>query len=378
MFSSMPIRVLQVVNHMDYGGVESVIMNYYRHIDRRKIQFDFAVSEDSLLPQKEEIRELGGKIFLLPKIIQLKKYLSALKKIIRENQYQIVHCNMSSLSVIPLYAAYQEKASIRICHNHTTTHKKEGIKVVMKCMLRPYCKWFATDYFACGEYAGQWLFGVHCLHKGGIYIMRNAVEIEKFRYHADTRNKIRKKLGLDGKFVVGHIGRFVTPKNHVFLVDIFHKVYLQNPDARLLLVGEGELLEKTQNKVKKLGLDKAVIFYGNSKDTASLYQVMDVFCLPSLFEGFPVVLVEAQTGGLPVIVSTQVPKETKLLDSYDSLTLKESPEVWAERILESYSKENQREQAYLKVIEAGYSIKEEAERLLEFYFKAGRRKDGWK
>lgn len=367
MAKGMPMRILQVVNHMDYGGVEAVIMNYYRHIDRKKVQFDFAVSEDSLFPQREEIQSLGGTIYLLPKIVHLKKYLSALKKVIQKNQYQIVHCHMSSLNVIPLYAAYQGKAKVRICHNHTSAHKKEGIRAVLKYMLRPCCKWFATDYFACGTYAGQWMFGRNGVNHGGVYLMRNAVEVERFCFNADTREKIRQKLGLCGKFVVGHVGRFVTPKNHAFLIDIFREVYQKNTNARLLLAGEGELMEKTKEKVKKLGLWNVVIFYGNSEDTASLYQAMDVFCLPSLFEGFPVVLVEAQANGLPVVVSAQVSDEAKFLDSYDSLSLKETPSEWAGRILLGSCKEEQRKQAYQKVARAGYSIGDEAKRLLGFY-----------
>ncbi|MGN0292220.1 MAG: glycosyltransferase, partial [Lachnospiraceae bacterium] len=280
-----PIRILQILNHMDYGGIEAVVMNYYRHIDRTKIQFDFAVSRDSVLPQRKEIKKLGGNIYLLPPISHVTGYHRVVKKLIQSHGYDIIHCHMNTLSVFPLFAAYRAGAKVRICHNHTTAHRGEGAKTILKYLLRPMNRWFATDYFACGEYAGKWMYGKKAMQTGRVYIMRNAIDVEKFRYNTITRISMRMKMELADKFVVGHIGRFMYQKNHEFLIDVFSEVHRRNEDAVLLLVGEGELEGHIKKKVKRLGLEKNVIFYGTSEDTSKLYQVMDVFCLPSFYEG---------------------------------------------------------------------------------------------
>lgn len=375
MDSYTPIRVLQILNHMDYGGIEAVVMNYYRHMDRNKVQFDFAVSKDSLLPQKEEIQKLGGNIYLLPPVSNIVQYICDLKQIIEKNHYKIVHCHMNSLSVFPLYAAYRAGAEVRICHNHTTAHHGEGKKTVAKYLLRPCCKWFATDYFACGEYAGRWMYGDRCFDDGKVYVMRNAIDIEKFRYNPITRIVIRQRLGLTDKFVVGHIGRFMYQKNHGFLIDVFNEIHQKNADAVLLLVGEGELEGQIREKVRRLGLEDYVIFYGTSEDTSKLYQAMDVFCLPSFYEGLPVVAVEAQCNGLPVIASDEITAEVGILESYEKISLQMPMNLWTEKILGVCLDENRRNRECLLVENAGFSIRTEAERLLQHYSKKQNSKD---
>lgn len=364
-----PIRVLQVLNVMDFGGVESVVMNYFRHINREQIQFDFAVSQDSLLPQKDEIQKLDGKIYLLPSITHIIKYCCALKKIIQENNYEIVHCHMNTLNVVPLFAAYCAKTKVRICHNHTTAHRGEGKKTIMKYLLRSSCKWFATDYFACGESAARWMYGNKCFNNGRVYLMRNAIDVEKFRYNAAVRNRLRKQAGLTDKFVIGHIGRFVYQKNHTFLVDVFFEIYKRKPDAVLLLVGEGELEEIIKEKVKSLGIEQSVIFYGTTMDTSILYQVMDVFLFPSYYEGFGMAAVEAQCSGLYVVASEYIPKEAKITDLFQYSSLKYKSSNWAQDILNNCKNFHERDKAYLLVKEKGFSIHSEAGKLIEHYLK---------
>lgn len=360
-------RVLFVLNHMGHGGIEAVVMNYYRFLDRDLIQFDFAVCEDSPLPQREEIEALGGRIFLLPPIRNLRRYQKKIQALIQREGYEIVHCHMNTLSVFPLYGAWCTKVRVRICHNHTTAHRGEGMRTVAKYLLRPFCRIFATDYFACGEYAARWMYGKKAVKNGEVYLMPNAVDEERFRYNMITRISMRMKLSLADKFVVGHIGRFTYQKNHDFLIDIFYEVYKKNPDAVLLLVGEGELEEVIRRKVKRLGLEKAVIFYGTCEDTSVLYQVMDVFCLPSFYEGLPVVAIEAQMNGLPVVMSECVTKEAALLDNCRQLSLKEKTFVWVDRILYVDKNEKQRQEAWKSMKEQGFSISKEAGNLLEYY-----------
>ena len=362
-----PLRVLQVLNHMDFGGIESVVMNYYRFIDRRKVQFDFAVSKDSRLPQSDEIKRLGGSIYQLPQVLHPGKYIAALMDILRERSYQVVHCHMNTLSVLPLLAAYLAGTRVRICHNHTTAHFKEGLRTVVKYGLRPLCKWFATDYFACGEYAGRWMYGNRCFDAGNVYVMRNAIDTQRFQFEPAKRERVRNELGIADKFVIGHIGRFMYQKNHAFLVDVFYEVYQRRKDAVLLLVGEGELLGRIRDKVQRMGIADAVIFYGSSRDTGELYPAMDLFCLPSFYEGVPVVAIEAQGNGLPVLVSDKVSQEAKLQNDYMIVPLSLPAGVWAVKALSDRECGRMRERGFSEVREAGFSIQSEAVNLQTYY-----------
>ncbi|MCI9379387.1 MAG: glycosyltransferase family 1 protein [Eubacterium sp.] len=362
-----PLRVLQILNHMDYGGIEAVVMNYYRFIDRSKVQFDFAVSIDSSLPQREEIEGLGGRVYLLPGISHLGRYIFTLKDIIQKNHYAIVHCHMNSLSVFPLFSAYLAGVKVRICHNHTTAHLGEGMRTAAKYALRPFCKWFATDYFACGEYAGRWMYGDKCFNAGKVYVMRNAIDIEKFGFDPAEREQIRKELGLAGKFVIGHIGRFMYQKNHDFLVDVFYEVYQRRKDAVLLLIGEGELLGQVTEKVKGMGIGDAVIFYGSCRNTEKLYHAMDVFCLPSFYEGVPVVAIEAQGNGLPVFFSDKVSQEARVLDGCEEIPLKMPAGIWAVRMLKCMADGMDRKKKGFLMEQAGYSIGVETGKIEKYY-----------
>lgn len=219
-----PIRIAQVMGKMMNGGVESVVMNYYRHIDRTKVQFDFFADEDSSLPQRAEIESLGGRIYVVPPYQQIGDYIKQLIALFRENNYKIVHSHLNTLSVFPLYAAKKAGVPVRIAHNHSTAGKGETKKNIMKYMLRPFAKVNATHYAACSRYAGEWLFGKKSMEKGEVTIFNNAIDLDKFRYNEKVRNEVRKELGLEGKFVVGHVGRFCYQKNHSFLIDVFDEV----------------------------------------------------------------------------------------------------------------------------------------------------------
>ena len=249
---SEPVRVAQVMGKMVNGGVDAVIMNYYRHIDRNKIQFDFIIDSDSKYVPKEEIEKLGGRIFVVPPYQKLHKYIPALIKLFKENQYRIVHSNINTLSVFPLFAAWIARVPNRIAHNHATAAKGEFKRNIMKYSLRPFSKVFATHYVACSKYAGEWLFGKKAMRDGKVTIFNNAIDIDKFKFDPVVRKEVRQELGVEGKFVIGHVGRFCYAKNHEFLIDIFEKVLKKRPDAVLMLVGDGPDREKIEEKVKKL------------------------------------------------------------------------------------------------------------------------------
>ena len=311
-----PLIVAQIMGKWVGGGVESVIMNYYRHLDHSKIQFDFICDEDSTRIPYDEIKKLGGRVFLVPKYQNLSKYLKALEKLFKENQYRIVHSNINTLSVFSLYAAKKAGVPIRISHSHSTSNPKEWKRNLIKNTLRPFSKRYATDYFACSELAGRYLFGNKTFDRGEVKIIHNAIDIDKFRFDEVVRKKLRKEFGIkNSTIVIGHVGRFVQQKNHTFLVDVFKEYHKKNPDSKLLLVGSGPLEDEIKKKVERLDLEDSVLFLGQRDDINKLYSVMDVFCLPSLYEGLPVVGIEAQATGLPTIFSNRISKEV-IVSSY--------------------------------------------------------------
>lgn len=354
------LHILCVLNHMDFGGIEAVVMNYYRNMDKSKIQFDFAVCEESVLPQRNEIEKSEGRIYLLPKIAHLLQYNNVLRKIMKEKKYEIVHCHMNTLSVFPLFSAFFAGTRVRICHNHSTADKGEGGKTLLKYFLRPFNKVFATDYFACGEHAARWMYGNRTYNAGKVHVMPNAIEVDRFRYNFDGRNQLRKKLGISDKFVIGHIGRFMYQKNHEFLIEIYAEIHRQKKDTVLLLVGEGELECRIRDKVRRLGLEDSVIFYGVSDTVNQLYQVMDAFVFPSFYEGLGLVAIEAQAAGLPVYASDAVPKEVKVTPAFRYMALTETAKVWAAEILKTAVDEEYREDAWRLVDKSIYSLKQQA------------------
>ncbi len=346
-----PIRIAHVVGKCVGGGVESVVFNYYRHIDHSKIQFDFICDSDSTNIPYEEIESLGGKVILIPPYQKVFKYHKELKKIFKEKNYQIVHSHINTLSVFPLYAAKKAGVPVRIAHSHSTTNKKEWKRNILKQVLRPFSKVFATDYMCCSELAGRWLFGNKTYNKGDVYLLNNAIELG-----------IKKN-----QLVIGHIGRFVAQKNHTFLIDIFNEIHKQNNNAILVLAGQGPLLEDIRKKVNQLKLTDYVQFLGQRSDANELYQAFDVFLLPSLYEGLPVVGVEAQAAGLLCILSNDMTKETKVLDSTIFMSLKNKPEEWADILLFTASK-HVRMNTKKEITANNFNIKNEASKLENAYF----------
>ena len=356
-----PIRVAQMMTDMNYGGVEMVVMNYYRHIDRSKIQFDFFALEGSSLSQQEEIEQLGGRVYVVPKYTHLPQYEHEIIKLFRQNGYRIVHSHMNTLSVFSLWGAKQAGVPNRIAHNHSTIGKGEGAKNAMKYLLRPFATMYPTQLCACSKTAGKWLYG-----EKDFQVFNNAIELDRFTYDAAKRKAVRQELGLGNQLVLGHIGRFCYATNHEFLLDVLAEVCKQRPDAVLLLVGEGEGEAAARQKVEALGLQKNVRFLGCQKDTAKFYQAMDAFVLPSRYEGLGIVLIEAQAAALPVVCSTEVPQEAKILPEMQYLGLQESPVVWAGAAIRA-AEGAQRWDTSAELRNAGYDICAEAKKLETFY-----------
>lgn len=320
-----PLRVAHIMGKMDGGGVESVVMNYYRHINRSTVQFDFIIDDDSSMVPTDEIASLGGRVFYVPSYSHLMGYRKALSGLFVTQRWQIVHSHINSLSVIPLAEAERAHVPIRIAHSHSSGGKGERVRNALKGVLRTQSNRYPTHRFACGQFAGEWLFGKNAKFD----IVPNAIELEDFDYNAGVRKEMRDFLSIpDAALVIGHVGRFAEQKNHYFLIDAFERLHVMRPDAILLLVGEGKLRPMIEKRVDALGLKGAVRFLGQRKDVNRLYQAFDVFALPSLYEGLCVVGVEAQRAGLPCLFADTITNEIALTDCTCFLPL-DDPQQWA-------------------------------------------------
>lgn len=358
------IRIAQIIGKWVGGGVEAVIMNYYRNIDRSKIQFDFICDEDSTCIPYEEIKKLGGRIIVIPPYQKPLKYHKELKKVLKENNYKIIHSHINTLSLFPLFAAKRAGVPVRIAHSHSTTNKKEWKRNIMKQILRPLSKIFATNYFSCSEFAGRWQFGNKDYDKGKVYLMNNAIEVDKFIFNENIRNEVRKELGvLDETFIIGHIGRFVETKNHSFLLEIFKSIQEKRNESILLLLGQGPLEEKVKNKAKELNIESKVKFLGQKTDIEKYYQAFDIFLLPSLYEGLGMTLIEAEVSGLDCIASNKVPKESEIIENRVKFISLEDKEKWISECV-NYKKSDRK--INLKEIEQ-YNIKTKVKELENFY-----------
>ena len=339
-----PVRVLQIIGIACNGGVESVILNYYRHIDKSKVQFDFVVHKNPSENFVKEVKKGGGRLYeVTPYMENVFAFTYEIYRIIRDGRYEIVHSNMNSLSGFPLFAAWLAGAKVRILHNHTTDTKAEGMRTVLKRVLRPFARMFANQYWACSELAAKWMYGEQVVSDGKVTIIPNAIDLKKFAFNQEKRDKLRSHLGIKAELVIGHVGRFMKQKNHDFLIDIFAEVVKEKPDAKLLLIGEGSLENKIKAKVARLSLENNVLFLGVRSDVADLNNVMDIFVLPSFYEGLPVVGVEAQANGLKCLFSERVTRESKILRETEFVLLKSGKDSWSCKILleQYYRYENQ-------------------------------------
>jgi len=280
------IIIAHIMGKWNGGGVESVVMNYYRNIDRNKIQFHFLCDEDSTDIPYEEIEKLGGKVIVIPPYQKLFKYQKELYRIFKENNYKIVHSHINALSVFPLRIAKKAKIPVRIAHSHSTSNKKEWKKNILKMILRPLSKLYANNYFACTEYAGKWLFGKKVVERKELNVINNAIDLKKFEFNENTRKALREKLGIkDDTLIIGHVGRFMKQKNHEFLIEVFNEVYKKNQNTLLILIGQGPLLSEIKQKAINLNIEDKIRFIGQVTNVEKYYNIMDIFLFPSIYEG---------------------------------------------------------------------------------------------
>lgn len=358
------IRILNIIGGVGYGGAETFLMNIYRVLDKKKYQFDFLICEkpgkDSY---QQEIEQMGGKIYIVPsKSDGFFQNLSAIYHIVKKERYKIVWRHTHNMfKSLDLLAARMAGARHTILHSHNTNGS--GAEQVLGKFCKPFSRFYVTDRFACGEEAGRCLFG-----KRDFQIIHNGVDSTRFSYNQLIRDAYREEFGFqENDLVIGHVGRFVKEKNHIFILDIFRAVLEKRPDAKLVLAGDGNLKTEIEKKAEKLRIRDSVYFLGARNDIAGLMQMMDVFLMPSLWEGLPVVLIEAQAADLPCLAADTIDSSVKILPDFSFCSLSDTPEVWADRLIGIYRKD--RKSRRQELIDAEYDTEKIAGRLEQTFWE---------
>lgn len=368
-----PIHVLVLDTVMDRGGAEAMIMNYMRNINRDMIRFDFLTNREYRGAYEDEIERLGGKVWHMCPMYpgKFRQYKREVRQFLKEHpEYRIIHSNLEERSYFALKEAKKLGVPVRISHSHNRPLGFD-LKLLMRYYFRFMLKYYNTHMFSCGVEAGDWLYGKK--NRDKVIIMNNAIDAKEYVYDREKSQAVKEALGVSGKLVIGHVGRFFPQKNHRFLIKIFKEIHDRNADAVLLLAGGGELDDSLKNEIKRkvedLGLTDCVQFLGVREDVNELMQAFDLFLLPSLFEGLPVTMVEAQAVGLPCVISDKVPIQCDITGNVQVVALEEQPKIWAEKILqfaEGFERKDTRE----RIEQAGFDIGQNAKWLETFYREA--------
>ena len=369
------LRVLHSVSNMARAGIETMLMNYYREMDRNQIQFDFLANKPVPGEYDEEIRSMGGRVFVSPGLnpLHFPRYRRYVADLLRDNpDIRIVHAHNEAMGYYALKSAKDAGMRVRIAHAHNTQiihDYKYPLKLVCKQLLPGA----ATDYWSCGRDAGIYYYGEKRWNASG-FILRNAIDVTRFGFRQEARERKRQQHGLQDCFVIGHVGRFNVQKNHSRLLDIFAEIDQKVPEARLVLVGTGELEQAVKEKASAIGIQDKTLIPGQTADVSDWYQAMDCFVLPSLFEGLPVVGIEAQAAGLPCVFSDRVTDEILLSPEARRVSLQADNAEWAAEIMTAMRRPDaDRTQGMDIVRRAGYDIHTEARKLQERYLEMAAR-----
>ena len=362
------IRIGIVAGVLHSGGKRNLIMEFYRHIDRSKVQFDFICDSNSNGIPYDEITSLGGRVYLVPPYKNLFPHLRATYKVFKENRYPIVHAFDNTLNFFPMLVARLAGVNVRISESISKGDKNEK-KTKLKLVLRRFSHCFVTDYMANSIDCGKWQFGTKTYEAGKVTIFKSVIDTEVNKYNPELRYRTRKEYEIDDSIVLGHIGRLTEQKNTLFLIDIFNEVLKLERRAKLLIIGDGNLKDKMLEKIDLYGIAENIIYLGRREDIPQFYNAMDAFILPSLYEGVPVVGIEAENCGLPIFFSTEVARESspcKELGFF--IELDKGPEYWANQIIDITNKNIKNRYGREKIItKCGFNSKEEGKKLLDYY-----------
>lgn len=371
---SKPIRVLHITEMLSAAGIESFFMNVYRKIDRTKVQFDFLVLRDQHEFYEDEVNNLGGKKYWVHSnknntLLRIVEEGKMIQDFLQKHPYDIVHIHYTT----PLRAIYLKNlknagVSTRIYHAHSAfVSGKNIVKHMIYAYMRKMITKYATDYFACSEAAGEWIFEKKLVSSGTVQVIYNGLEIDRYTFDENKREAIRNELNIGNKYVLVHTGRFTEQKNQMFLVKVFNELHKKNKDTFLLLLGDGPLKGVVEEMVKELDIDKAVLFLGVKNNVQDYLFAADCYVMPSLYEGLPVAGVEAQCAGLPCVFSDNITREVGLIKETVFLSLNQPIEKWCEQILELEGHRNYN--AHNEIRKSGYDMSDVANRLQDFYLK---------
>ncbi|MFI3594768.1 glycosyltransferase [Streptococcus uberis] len=327
------VKVLHTIPALDGGGADRVIYDYcVRMIP--DIQFDFIVHSETKGILETELESLGCNIFhIKPARDGFFKYLKSIFFILKSNKYDMIHVSQGFWGFWFIFLSKFLGIKIRIAHAHMANLPETKNQFIKRFIFSKLTELFSTDLFACGEDAAKWMWGEKNFNRNKVRIMVNAIDGKKFDFNPKLREELRNQWDITDDFVIGNVGRLTYQKNQTFLIDVFSEIHKSNPKSKLFLIGRGDMEDELKNKVKQLRLDDSVIFTGVRKDVDYLLNMLDIFVLPSHFEGLPITLIEVQMNGLPTVVSENITKESKFSENYISLSLKESAEFWAKKIL---------------------------------------------
>ncbi len=364
-----PVRVVHVLGALHRGGAETFVMNVYRHIDRTRLQFDFVIHTDENCSYRKEIEEMGGRIYLAGKF-SLKNalvYWRSWKRLLAEHpEWIVVHGHVRSTACIYMKMAKDAGRTV-IAHSHSTSNGR-GMKGWIKDVMQYPVRYIADYFFACSENAGKWMFGGRVVGDPMHYkVIKNAIDVDAFRYDRGYETEIRKEFHLGDKKVIGTVGRLCDAKNPFFILDVFLEVHKRASDTILLWGGDGELREQIEAAAEKMGIQSAVRMAGSVGDVHKLYSAFDVFLFPSKWEGLGISLIEAQAAGLPCFVSEKVPLEAVICRDVKVMRLELGCAGWGEEIVKRLQISPDRERACKDVAGAGYDIKKTALYLQEVY-----------
>ncbi|WP_077858234.1 glycosyltransferase [Clostridium sp. BL-8] len=369
------LKVLQIVDSLEAGGIQAFILNINKNINLNKVSFDYVVyrNEDTSEFYDENVKEMGGEIICLPEnhgIKRIKSFID-LYNFQKNKKYHIVHIHGDrAKSFFEAVALRFCKTPVIIIHSHNDRMSKDKklyyIHLGIQSIIKHLWKYVVNYEFACSNNAAKWLFSKADVKDSKVRVINNGIDEKKFIYNEETRQRYRKKLKLEDKFVLMHVGRFTYQKNHDFLIDVFNSVRSKCSNAILLLIGEGELKEEVIKKVKSLNLEGKVIFYGLSNEIYNILQAADIFVFPSYYEGLPVVGVEVQAAGLMTIASDSISDEIKITNYWNSVSLNKSPKEWAEIILK-YKDGYIRKDTSEEIRNAGFSVSVIAKKLQDLY-----------
>jgi glycosyltransferase EpsF len=359
---------------MDRGGAETLIMNIYRNIDRQKIQFDFVTHTPMKCDFEDEIIELGGRIFKISSLGQLGpySYIRELMKIMSSHSYEAVHVHTDFQGGFPALAAKLSGVKIRICHSHCNNWPR-GNQFMDRTALKIFqtlIKISSTRFCSCSSEAAKFLFGKGSFESSKVKILNNGIDLTQFENIQENRNEILSELGIPVEAkIIGHVGRFSTSKNQTFILKILKKLLEKDNQIFVLLVGDGPLKQQVEEEALKLGIADHILFLGVRSDIPRLMRHFDVFLFPSLFEGFGIVTIEAQSTGTPCVMSDMVPRSTDMgLGLVSYVSLDENLDIWCNKVLDAFKVERPNNQLVVEAISKnGFSIQSSINDWLELY-----------